>query len=120
MQFSGPSGTNGAQSSAAGGLEQRQERTRNGYGAVTLTDLEDQRRHADADDVGSDDEGDSDSEDGSEDGSGKSADTFEEQFRWLEEEVATLVADVHDLALFSKLNLTGFMKILKVFYFQLS
>jgi SPX domain protein involved in polyphosphate accumulation len=28
--------------------------------------------------------------------------------------VATLVADVHDLALFTKLNITGFMKILKV------
>ncbi|TFY73868.1 hypothetical protein EWM64_g10144, partial [Hericium alpestre] len=31
----------------------------------------------------------------------------------LEEEVATLVADVHDLALYTKLNITGFMKILK-------
>ena len=28
-------------------------------------------------------------------------------------QVATLVADVHDLALFTKLNITGFMKILK-------
>ena len=26
----------------------------------------------------------------------------------------TLVADVHDLALYTKLNITGFMKILKV------
>ena len=38
----------------------------------------------------------------------------DEQFVVLEEEVAELVADVHDLALFSKLNFTGFMKILKV------
>ena len=44
----------------------------------------------------------------------KSESTFEEQFRWLEEEVATLVADVHDLALYSKLNLTGFMKMFKM------
>ena len=86
-----------------------------GYGATgqttrAVTDVEDQRReHADADDiVSSDDEDDDDDDD-----SGKSDGAFEEQFRWLEEEVATLVADVHDLALFSKLNLTGFMKILK-------
>ena len=87
------------------------------YGAVgetarAVTDVEDQRReHADADDVDSEEE--TDEDDDGDDGSGKSEDTFEEQFRWLEEEVATLVADVHDLALFSKLNLTGFMKILK-------
>ncbi|THH08590.1 hypothetical protein EW145_g2600 [Phellinidium pouzarii] len=96
--------------------------------STSLTDLEDQRRRATtAHDGGSDDELDSNSGSGSGSGSdsdsdsdalgdeasGKSADTFEEQFRWLEEEVATLVADVHDLALFSKLNLTGFMKILK-------
>lgn len=88
---------------------------RNGYG--TMSDLEGQRRHADADEVGSDDGSEEDSEDDRE--SGKSSDTFEEQFRWLEEEVATLVADVHDLALYSKLNLTGFMKILKVCSFAL-
>lgn len=60
------------------------------------------------------DEDDSDDDALGDESSSKSADTFEEQFRWLEEEVATLVADVHDLALYSKLNLTGFMKILKV------
>ena len=54
---------------------------------------------------------DSDDED---DDSVKSADEIEEQFRELEEEVATLVADVHDLALYTKLNFTGFMKIVKV------
>jgi hypothetical protein len=44
----------------------------------------------------------------------QSIDALEEQFHLLEEEVATLVADVHDLALYTKLNITGFMKILKV------
>ena len=86
-------------------------RIRSRYGAIS--DLEDQRRHPQ--DVGSDDEpGDSDDDALGDEVSGKSADTFEEQFRWLEEEVATLVADVHDLALYSKLNFTGFIKILKV------
>ncbi|KAI0784297.1 SPX-domain-containing protein [Abortiporus biennis] len=42
-----------------------------------------------------------------------SLDALEDQFMALEEEVATLVADVHDLALYTKLNFTGFMKILK-------
>ena len=40
--------------------------------------------------------------------------SLEDRFHALEEEVATLVADVHDLALYTKLNITGFMKILKV------
>jgi SPX domain protein involved in polyphosphate accumulation len=40
--------------------------------------------------------------------------SIEDQFRALEEDVATLVADVHDLALYSKLNFTGFIKIVKV------
>ena len=48
------------------------------------------------------------------DESAQSLDALEEQFRVLEEEVANLVADVHDLALYTKLNITGFMKILKV------
>jgi SPX domain protein involved in polyphosphate accumulation len=38
---------------------------------------------------------------------------LEERFHGLEEDVAILVADVHDLALYTKLNITGFMKILK-------
>ncbi|KAF8318449.1 SPX-domain-containing protein [Clavulina sp. PMI_390] len=37
----------------------------------------------------------------------------EAQYHNLEEEVATLVADVHDLSLYTKLNFTGFIKILK-------
>lgn len=40
--------------------------------------------------------------------------SHEDRFRRLEEEVATLVADVHDLALYTKLNFTGFHKIVKV------
>ena len=43
-----------------------------------------------------------------------SFDELEARFHRLEEEVANLVADVHDLALYTKLNITGFMKILKV------
>ncbi|KAJ7158525.1 VTC domain-containing protein [Mycena filopes] len=62
-------------------------------------------------DGGSDDESDSD-EDISSMGA-ESLDALEERFHGLEEEVANLVADVHDLALYTKLNITGFMKILK-------
>ncbi|TFK46090.1 hypothetical protein OE88DRAFT_1715110 [Heliocybe sulcata] len=83
--------------------------------AHTITrshDPESQQRelldHGAAHDAGSDDE---DEEDESDDL--KSLDALEDQFHELEEEVATLVADVHDLALYSKLNITGFMKILK-------
>ena len=76
-------------------------------------DLEEQRRNA-GEESSDEDVDDSDDDALGDELSSKSADTFEEQFRWLEEEVATLVADVHDLALYTKLNLTGFMKILKV------
>lgn len=61
------------------------------------------------DDAGSDDD---DDDDGQSD-SAYSIDAIEERFRELEEEVAVLVADVHDLALFTKLNFTGFIKIVK-------
>jgi hypothetical protein len=44
----------------------------------------------------------------------ESLDGMESRFHELEDEVATLVADVHDLALYTKLNITGFYKILKV------
>lgn len=60
---------------------------------------------AGSDDDLTDDEGESDAE---------SFDALEDRFHGLEEEVAVLVADVHDLALYTKLNITGFMKILKV------
>ncbi|KAG6329378.1 hypothetical protein ID866_9712, partial [Astraeus odoratus] len=56
-------------------------------------------------DEGSDDDGDLEEMDSCED--------LEDLFHALEEEVATLVADVHDLALYTKLNITGFLKILK-------
>ncbi len=51
-----------------------------------------------------------------EDSEDESFDALEDRFHGLEEEVAILVADVHDLALYTKLNITGFMKILKVHY----
>ncbi|KAJ3905230.1 VTC domain-containing protein [Lentinula edodes] len=60
-------------------------------------------------DEGSDDE---DESDGGETDD-ESFDALENRFHLLEEEVANLVADVHDLALYTKLNITGFMKILK-------
>ncbi|EJD48890.1 SPX-domain-containing protein [Auricularia subglabra TFB-10046 SS5] len=47
------------------------------------------------------------------DGDASDVSDTDEKFRALEEEVAILVADVHDLALYSKLNFTGFMKIVK-------
>ena len=68
-----------------------------------------QRREGVTQDAGSDDD---DTDD--EDEELRSVDALEDQFQDLEEEVATLVADVHDLALYTKLNITGFMKILKV------
>ncbi|KAF5342132.1 hypothetical protein D9611_001431 [Ephemerocybe angulata] len=76
------------------------------------SDVEDQQAQRDpyAHDGGSDDDL-SDDEDGND--SDESFDALEERFHALEEEVATLVADVHDLALYTKLNITGFMKILK-------
>lgn len=57
-----------------------------------------------AHDAGSDDEFDTDTED---------SDAFEERFLELEERLAIIIADVHDLALFTKLNYTGFHKIVK-------
>ncbi|KAG8815688.1 vacuolar transporter chaperone [Serendipita sp. 401] len=55
-------------------------------------------------DDGSDDDAESD---------GQSIDALEDKWNDLEETVAVLVADVHDLALYTKLNFTGFMKIVK-------
>ncbi|KAI0767984.1 SPX-domain-containing protein [Trametes elegans] len=82
-----------------------------GSGNGTHTDTEaQQRREGLAQDAGSDDD-DDDIED--DDTDALSVDALEDQFILLEEEVATLVADVHDLALYTKLNITGFMKILK-------
>ncbi|KAJ9476137.1 Vacuolar transporter chaperone 4 [Pseudozyma hubeiensis] len=57
-----------------------------------------------AHDAGSDDEFDTDTED---------SDAYEERFLELEERLAIIIADVHDLALFTKLNYTGFHKIVK-------
>ena len=84
----------------------------NGHKRHSTTDSEAQQRaHDIQQDAGSDD----DSEDEFDDSEDlRSLDALEDQFLALEEEVATLVADVHDLALYTKLNITGFMKILKV------
>ncbi|OCF54818.1 vacuolar transporter chaperone 4 [Kwoniella mangroviensis CBS 10435] len=71
----------------------------------------DVERHVEShrdDDAGSDDDDDDDNA-----SSDISIDAIEERFRELEEEVAVLVADIHDLALFTKLNFTGFIKIVK-------
>lgn len=76
------------------------------------SDPESQQHQEDpyADDGGSDD--DLDDDDGND--TDESFEALEDRFHGLEEEVAILVADVHDLALYTKLNITGFMKILKV------
>ena len=66
------------------------------------------QRDSYAHDGGSDDDITDDEEE-----SDESFDGLEERFHGLEEAVAILVADVHDLALYTKLNITGFMKILK-------
>ncbi|KZT07719.1 SPX-domain-containing protein [Laetiporus sulphureus 93-53] len=80
--------------------------------STSTSDLEGrQRQPTVVQDAGSDDD---DDEDDTDEGSeAMSVDALEDQFLALEEEVATLVADVHDLALYTKLNITGFMKILK-------
>jgi hypothetical protein len=69
----------------------------------TAGDVERNVNNHDDEDGGSDDE----------DDDGMSEGSIEERFRELEEEVSVLVADVHDLALFTKLNFTGFVKIVK-------
>lgn len=86
------------------------EEERKSRSPSTLGDAENQQQPRDyAHDAGSDD----DLSDGEED-EDESLDALEDRFHGLEEEVAILVADVHDLALYTKLNITGFMKILKV------
>ncbi|KAI0649460.1 SPX-domain-containing protein [Trametes meyenii] len=81
----------------------------NGNGNAGHADPEAQQREGLTQDAGSDD----DDDDIEDDDDALSVDALEDQFILLEEEVATLVADVHDLALYTKLNITGFMKILK-------
>jgi hypothetical protein len=94
--------------------------TRRHAEGVSAADAEDpeasRRRDTVQQDAGSDDDDTDDEGDtlATDDESTQSVDALEEQFHFLEEEVATLVADVHDLALYTKLNITGFMKILKV------
>jgi hypothetical protein len=83
----------------------------NGHHPELSEDTENQRDEVYPHDDGSDD-GLTDDEGESE----ESFDALEDRFHGLEEEVAILVADVHDLALHTKLNITGFMKILKVMF----
>ena len=82
----------------------------NGSSSRATDDTEAQEEHGIDADEGSDDDDESVGHGDDE----HSLDEIEEQFHLLEEEVANLVADVHDLALYTKLNVTGFMKILKV------
>jgi hypothetical protein len=88
--------------------EDEDEVPTNGQGKQTPGDIERNVNNHQDQDGGSDDEDDDD--DGA---SGMSEGSIEERFRELEEEVSVLVADVHDLALFTKLNFTGFVKIVK-------
>lgn len=82
--------------------------------AATPGDVERNIRDRRDDDAGSDDDDDDEDDQDQDDvNSDLSIDAIEERFRELEEEVAILVADVHDLALFTKLNFTGFIKIVK-------
>jgi hypothetical protein len=77
-------------------------------------DVDPERQQHTLDSYGHDGGSDDDLSDGAGDVSDESYDALEARFHGLEEEVAILVADVHDLALYTKLNVTGFMKILKV------
>ncbi|KAG5638485.1 hypothetical protein H0H81_012417 [Sphagnurus paluster] len=86
--------------------EDRQQQQRS-PGLKPSADGDTENQHAEdyTHDGGSDDDMSDDEE--------ESYDELEDRFHGLEEEVANLVADVHDLALYTKLNITGFMKILK-------
>ena len=44
---------------------------------------------------------------------GDEDEAFEESFMLLEEDLSDVIADVHDLAKFTRLNYTGFYKIIK-------
>ncbi|TIB71655.1 SPX-domain-containing protein [Wallemia mellicola] len=60
-----------------------------------------------------DDDGHSIGQHPDDDSSGYDLGRFEERFKELEDDLAVLVADVHDLANYTKLNYTGFIKIVK-------
>ncbi|KAF5327655.1 hypothetical protein D9619_004796 [Psilocybe cf. subviscida] len=91
--------------------EELVEEERKSRSPSTLGEAENQQQPRDpyAHDAGSDD----DLTDGEDEDEDESLDALEDRFHGLQEEVAILVADVHDLALYTKLNITGFMKILK-------
>lgn len=94
-----------------GYVSEGQDATANGAAQTDLTNVDPEQQYPRLSRVTQDAGSDDDSDD---DASVQSLDALEDQFILLEEEVATLVADVHDLALYTKLNITGFMKILKV------
>ncbi|OSC98288.1 SPX-domain-containing protein [Trametes coccinea BRFM310] len=102
-----------ASSQYSNGHHNHHQAESSGGQSAAHTDTEaQQRREGLTQDAGSDDDDDDDL-DTDEETDVMSVDALEDQFMALEEEVATLVADVHDLALYTKLNITGFMKILK-------
>lgn len=99
-----------AELTAQGHGQGRGSHHQNGSSSRAPHDIEAQETRGNDVDEGSDD----DDEDGILDhGEERNLEEIEEHFHNLEEEVANLVADVHDLALYTKLNVTGFMKILK-------
>ncbi|PPQ68637.1 hypothetical protein CVT26_002921 [Gymnopilus dilepis] len=88
---------------------EEQSYSKNTSSSTVDTESQQQQQDPYAQDEGSDE----DLSDNEGEGTEESYDALEERFHGLEEEVAILVADVHDLALYTKLNITGFMKILK-------
>ena len=88
--------------------EEEEEEAGAGTDGRTPGDLERQVKTHRDDDGGSDD--DDDDDEGSD---GMSVGSTEERFKELGDEVAVLIADIHDLSLFTKLNFTGFVKIVK-------
>jgi SPX domain protein involved in polyphosphate accumulation len=94
----------------AGEEEDDEDEEENGHAESRQTPGDMERN---VDDHRDEDGGSDDEDDDGETDSGMSEGGIEERFRELEEEVSVLVADVHDLALFTKLNFTGFVKIVK-------
>lgn len=94
----------------AGEEEDDEDEEENGHAGSRQTPGDMERN---VDDHRDEDGGSDDEDDDGETDSGMSEGGIEERFRELEEEVSVLVADVHDLALFTKLNFTGFVKIVK-------
>ncbi|KAJ9118305.1 hypothetical protein QFC22_004216 [Naganishia vaughanmartiniae] len=96
------------------GLVKAYDSQHHGDDAATDKPSASQLEAQDGEDVAALDGGSDDEDEGVDDDDGtRSEASYDETFKDMEEEVATLVADVHDLALYTKLNFTGFMKIVK-------